>query len=103
MEDDVFSNTIKELVKEAAKDGIITPDEQEIINQVTVDGESFSMKLQMALEDGVITDEEVKELEDLKHLILERAETIAGLDGKHTEDEKNLIQKLSTFLTRYYT
>ena len=100
--EDLFAMTISKLMEEANKDGVITEDEMEIIKQVEVDADSYSLVLAEAEDDGVIDENEAKFLGDLKSLILERAETIAGLDDVISEDEKALLGKLSEILANHY-
>lgn len=102
MEEDLMDSTIKELMEVANKDGIVSSDELEIINQVKVDLDSYDLHLKEAQKDGFIDDEEMIVLEKLRNLIIERADIIASVDGKLAEDEKELLKSLKNFINKYY-
>ena len=74
----------------------------EIINQVKVDLDSYDLHLKEAQKDGFVDDEEMKVLETLRNLIIERADIIASVDGKLAEDEKILLKSLKSFINKYY-
>lgn len=97
-----MDSTIKELMEVANKDGIVSSDELEIINQVKVDLDSYDLHLKEAQKDGFIDDEEMIVLEKLRNLIIERADIIASVDGKLAEDEKELLKSLKNFINKYY-
>lgn len=96
--DDQLNLILKELIQVAKKDGVITEEEQEIISQVEFDSDYYDLMLSDALEDGIITEKENQFLHDIANSMLERAEVIAGVDGKLSDDEKRLIQKLSDII-----
>lgn len=102
MKEDLMDSTIKELMEVANKDGIVSSDELEIINQVKVDLDSYDLHLKEAQKDGFIDDEEMIVLEKLRNLIIERADIIASVDGKLAEDEKELLKSLKNFINKYY-
>ncbi len=97
-----MDTTIKELMEVASKDGIISSDELEIINQVKVDLDSYDLHLKEARKDGFVDEEELKVLETLRNLIFERADIIASVDGKLADDEKALLGSLKKFINKYY-
>ncbi len=101
--DALFNDTIKQLLSAAKKDGIITPEEMDIIEQVKIDAESYSLMLQEALSDGKLSKKEREKLNELKQMIVDRAELIAKLDGKFDDDEKELLKKLSEIISKRYT
>jgi len=101
-DNELFAMTIAKLLEEAEKDGVISEDEMEIIKQVEVDADSFTLVLSEAEDDGVIDEKEASQLNELKSLIMERAETIAGLDDVISEDEMALLSKLSEILANHY-
>jgi tellurite resistance protein len=89
-------------MKAAKHDGIITLEELDIIEQVKVDADSYETFLKEAFIDGVITDEEAKKLQELKQMIIDRAELIAKIDGSFDADEQILIKKLSEIISQLY-
>ena len=93
---------MNQLMEIAAKDGYVSSDEIEIIRQAEVDVDSYATVLKEALDDGKIDEKEKKFLDELKSLILERAETIAKLDDVVSPDEQDLLKKLSEILAAHY-
>ncbi|MDH5404428.1 MAG: hypothetical protein OEY49_18150 [Candidatus Heimdallarchaeota archaeon] len=102
-ESDILKETINELLEIANRDGIVTPEEKDIIKQVEIDADSYLVMLAEANDDGIISDEEKLRLQELKELIKDRADLIAGLDGKIEDDERRLLEKLTELLTKYYS
>ncbi len=102
MSDDLFKSTIKELLDIAEKDGVISSEEFELLEQVRVDADSYAVHLAEAKSDGIITAEEEERLSKLKQQILDRAEIVAKIDGHLSDDEKALLTTLKNFIkTRY--
>lgn len=98
----IFEITMKELWKVAMKDGIITPQERDILEQVQIDADSYALMLEECLQDGTITKEEAAKLDYLKNLITDRAYVTATIDGKVDRDEGNLIAKLAEVISIHY-
>ena len=98
----LFEMTIRELMEAANRDGIVTPEEFDIIEQVKVDADSYNLILQESLDDGKITPEEMENLNGLKQMIIERAELIAKIDGNFDDDEQILLKKLADILQNHY-
>jgi len=103
MDNELFTETIKTLMEVAEQDGIVTKEEKEIIEQVKFDSDVYQLMLNDAYDDDVITEKELENLKKLKELILSRAEVIASLDDIVSEDEQNLLTKLSEVLKHKYT
>ena len=97
-EENQLNVIIQELSNIANRDGLITDEEKEIISQVEFDSNFYELMLSDALEDGIITDEENEKLHDISQSMLQRAEIIANIDGKLSEDEKALIEKLTEII-----
>ena len=98
----IFETTMRELWKVASKDGIITPEEQDILEQVQIDADSYAVMLEECIRRGTITKEEASQLDYLKNLITDRAYVIATIDGKVDSDESNLIAKLAEVISIHY-
>jgi hypothetical protein len=90
------------LMEVANEDGFVSSDEIEIIKQAEVDVDSYTTVLKEALADGIIDEKEKTFLDELKSLIIERAETIATLDDVVSDDEKAMLSKLSEILAKHY-
>ncbi len=101
-DESMFELTIRELMNAAKNDGIITPEEKDIIDQVRIDADSYSLILKESLSDGLIDSKEAERLDDLKQMIIDRAELIAKVDGVLDKDEQMLIKKLSEILNNHY-
>lgn len=102
MDDKIFKETIKGLLDIAEMDGVITSEEMEILEQVRIDADSYSVNLAEAKSDGIITGEEAIKLERLKKMIIDRAEIVANIDGNLSKDEKDLLTTLKYFLDQKY-
>ncbi|MHA2032534.1 MAG: tellurite resistance TerB family protein [Candidatus Kariarchaeaceae archaeon] len=100
--EDIFELTIRSLINAAKNDGIITPEEKDIIDQVKIDADSYNTILKESLTDGVINESEVERLADLKQMIIDRAELIAEVDGFLDKDEQFLLKTLSEVLNNHY-
>ncbi|MHA2250283.1 MAG: tellurite resistance TerB family protein [Candidatus Kariarchaeaceae archaeon] len=98
----LFEQTMLDLMKAAKKDGIITPEELDIIEQVKIDADAYLVMLQEAFMDGVVTEAETEKLKELKQTILDRAELVAKVDGSFDEDEEQLLKKLSEIISKQY-
>jgi hypothetical protein len=98
----IFETTMKEMWNVAMKDGTITPEEKDILLQVQIDADAYSVMLQECMDDGIITKEEYEKLEFLKNQMLSRANLIAQIDDKVDEDEKALINKLVELVNIQY-
>lgn len=102
MTEDIFKETIASLLKIAERDGVITSEEFELLEQVRVDADSYSMNLIDAKSDGVITEEEATRLAKLRNQILERAQIVAEIDGVLSDDEKVILNTLKEFINKKY-
>lgn len=100
--EDLFTSTIASLMEKAKEDGIITPEEFELIEQVRLDAENYTSMLREATSDGIITDKEAQKLDELKKRILERAELVARIDGTLDDDEKQLLETLADVIKKKY-
>ncbi|RMG43245.1 MAG: TerB family tellurite resistance protein [Methanobacteriota archaeon] len=89
-------------MEKAKEDGIITPEEFELIEQVRLDAENYTSMLREATSDGIITDKEAQKLDELKKRILERAELVARIDGTLDDDEKQLLETLADVIKKKY-
>ncbi len=93
-----MTNLLRELLKEADKDGKITGDEKALISSITIDLATYNDALVQALEDNVIDQDEEAQLEAMKERILDNAYLVATIDQTITSDEKQLIEKLAAYL-----
>ncbi len=100
--EDLFTVTIASLMEKAKEDGVITPEEFELIEQVRLDAEKYTQMLNEATSDGILTNAESQKLEELKSKILERAEIVAKIDGKLDDDEKQLLETLANIIKQKY-
>ncbi|MDH5402065.1 MAG: TerB family tellurite resistance protein [Candidatus Heimdallarchaeota archaeon] len=98
----LLQSTLKELFKIARKDGVITEEENDIIDQIVIDTLEYSQMIDKAIEDGIIDDEETQELKKLKDQIIKNAEATALADGFYKDHEKELIKKLYDLLNSFY-
>ncbi|MCY3412312.1 MAG: hypothetical protein INQ03_11815 [Candidatus Heimdallarchaeota archaeon] len=102
MSEDLFKETIKKLLEVAEKDGVITSEEFEVLEQIRVDADSYAVNLEEAKSDGTIDDTESEKLSRLRDQILERAEIVANIDGTLSDDERALLNTLKEFINKKY-
>lgn len=93
-----FPETIRELLKIAHNDGLLTMDEFTLISNVNVGLSDYEKHLEKAMEDGVIDNVEKVILRELKMKIYEKANVLVNADGIITDDEKALLVALSKFV-----
>lgn len=89
---------LKAVVREAKKDGKVTQDEYNILQQLSLDVAEYTIALENAEEDGKIDPEEKKELLDLKDKLLQNAKAVANQDDIVTDEEAALLKKLAEIL-----
>ena len=93
-----MTNVIRDLLLEALKDGKLSEDEKGLINAVTVDLATYNTALELAYEDGIITEEEEELLDGIKEKILKKIHKISKIDNMVSEDERALIMKFASFM-----
>lgn len=101
-EKDILDITLNQLMEKAREDGLITDEENELIQQIKVDVETYTKILKESMKDGVISKEEGRKLQEFKQYIINSAENVAMRDGKISEAEKELIQRLSNLIITYF-
>jgi len=79
----------------------MSADETKLIAHAMRSAISFDWYLKEAKSDGIIDDMERQKLEDFRLKIYEAAKSMAEQDNKITEDESNLLKKLSEKLSEY--
>lgn len=82
----------------ALSDGKISAEERMILNSVNYDIDNLLDSLDLAFEDGVITEEEKLDLTGLIQRISNDAETTASFDEFLSRDEEYLIVRLKRSL-----
>ncbi len=84
---------LESLVKEAQSDGIISIEESELISRIQIDAREFEKTIAQAREKY-----KDKSIEDVYNIarkrIIESATNAAKLDGKITDDEQAIINRL---------
>lgn len=98
----LFESTMKDLWMVAMKDGTITEEERDILNQVRIDADEYSMILVECMEDDRISKIEFDKLELLKKQMIDRATITAKIDSNFTDDERALISKLTEIVSFKY-
>ena len=87
-------NALDKIIQKAKEDGIITEDEQRLIDTTKANIQAYQDLVELALEDGVITQEERNKLIDLEEKIMADAYETANEDQTITLEEANLIKIL---------
>lgn len=83
-----------QLTAVAYNDGIITQDEQSLLNQIMIDLQKYSEVLEIALEDGIITDDELVFLKEARLNLWSKANVVALQDAIISPDEQQILEKL---------
>ncbi len=96
-----FDDVVKALLKTAETDGKVSSEEMEIINQVKIDVNAYQNALDLALDDGILTTDELQILGKLKQNIMDRVYVVANIDGEIDADERSLIHRLADILAKY--
>jgi hypothetical protein len=98
----ILHDTITDLFRIAARDGIITETEKNIIDQVEIDVKKYGNALDFALKDDVIDKTEHDVLTILADEIVANAERTAMADGVYSRNERDLIVKLNKIIHTHY-
>ncbi len=90
------SNTdvYEQLLAKATEDGVISPEEQAILNQAKFDLDYYEKLLQLAVLDDIITSDESDQLKAARDKILKGAWVVADEDSVITKDEADLLNLL---------
>ncbi|MHA2097121.1 MAG: hypothetical protein ACW99A_00435 [Candidatus Kariarchaeaceae archaeon] len=88
------------LLRKANEDGIITNEEQAILDQVKMNVLDYEKLLSNALEDGIIDEDEAKQLRDSRAKMLELAWMAADTDAEINTDEAGLLNLLLNLLKK---
>lgn len=81
----------------ASADGKITSEEKALLDEIMEDLSDYRILVMDVLDDGVVTKDEEFEMDELKDSILRHINEIALADGYLSEDEKTLIETLTSF------
>ena len=98
----LLQTTIHELNTQAARDGLITQYERNIITQVEYDAKRYIIAFEQASEDGVIDKNEKISLNRLIDEMKNNAEMIALSDNILSRNEKDLLLKLKKIIKYHY-
>ncbi len=89
--DKLVARVMKNIIETAANDGIITEEEQRLINELDFSLKIFKDQLNLVLLDGRINDEEKETLLKLKDIIINNALEIADENDEISPDEMDLL------------
>lgn len=89
------------LLKKAKEDGIITSEEQAILDHVELEIEKYEKMVEEAMEDNVITEEESNQLKKQRSIMLEGAWVTADEDSVISQDEARLLNLLLKLLKKF--
>ena len=101
MIDKTLGNLLELLRKQALQDGVITPDEDNIIASVTWNLAKLIEVVEKAEEDGIITSEESEEIDFFLAQIKRDPEILAKKDGVVTKDEAELLKIISKIIENF--
>jgi len=90
---------LKDLIAIAKKDNILSSEERKLIDRISRNLRKYEDAVNMALEDGVITSEELKSLLHMQKRIVEDVTRKAEkMTDKVTEDEKIILARLLEYI-----
>lgn len=90
--DAVTAKIMMKLIETAAKDGIITKEEQEVLDSIDNSLVFYKQALDAAEADGMITLQEQKRLEKIRDIVISTARIIAQeSESQIDNDELNLL------------
>ncbi len=95
-----ISPMLLEIVKKAQEDAHITPEEAELISRIQVDIEALEAEITEAYHQGD-EDAPINIYKEKKSWVLENARKIALKDGRISEDEQAILDKLFEKLEEY--
>lgn len=93
-----MTNVVRDLMKEALKDGKITNEEEKLINSISVSLSDYYDALSGALDDKIITKDEEKVLDILKEKMIKEVHSISLEDEVLSADERAIIKKFAGFI-----
>ena len=91
----ILERLFYEVVKIAKEDNIVSSEEQEILQKTKENIDKFKQLYTSAIEDKIITQEELKGLEIAYKKIYSESEATALKDEVLTKDEVKLISKIA--------
>ncbi|MCY3410104.1 MAG: hypothetical protein INQ03_00575 [Candidatus Heimdallarchaeota archaeon] len=83
-----------ELLEMAMKDGVISDKEKKILDTIKIEGREYDDYLKKSKEDGIIDEEELTKLSDLKYKLLQKSFHSAVENRKVAEDAEKLLTLL---------
>lgn len=89
--DQMKAQAMKQIIEVAAIDGIITDEEKKLIDLAEISLNILHTELKFALEDGIITADELDRLHDIKDRILNLSVDVAKDDLIISKDEMALL------------
>ncbi|MHA2172897.1 MAG: hypothetical protein ACXAB7_23795 [Candidatus Kariarchaeaceae archaeon] len=93
-----IADIYEQLLAKATEDGVISPEEQAILNQAKFDLDYYEKLLQLAVLDDIITSDESNQLKVARNKILKGAWVVADEDAVITKDEAELLNLLLKIL-----
>ncbi|MHA2504687.1 MAG: hypothetical protein ACXAE3_17680 [Candidatus Kariarchaeaceae archaeon] len=89
--DKILAKAMMYLIETAAKDGVITQEEVDLIDTFEVSLKKYEGALREAYADGIITLDEENRLHSIKDYIIEGGKLMADLADGISKDEMNLL------------
>ncbi|MCH8906272.1 MAG: hypothetical protein IH840_04205, partial [Candidatus Heimdallarchaeota archaeon] len=89
--DKILAEAMMHMLQTAARDGVITDEEAEIVDKIEYSLRFFRQMLVDAMADGVITQEEQDSLIRMKDKMIEEGYNVAEASSDVSKDELNLL------------
>jgi tellurite resistance protein len=85
---------INRIIEVAESDSVFSEEEDILVRKIIAHSQDYISELKKALEDGTITPDEQKRIQNASDKILKEAQELAEADGEVTTDEQKIINSL---------
>lgn len=86
----------KEMLNQSLMDGVITKDEHALLDNIRENYGIYEEHFKLAMEDGIISDEETDDLRRMRKEIYKKALETAFHDSVITDDELKILETLKS-------
>jgi hypothetical protein len=91
---------LNQILKIVLNDGKISKEERLLVDNIARNIKQYDNAVQNALQDAILTKDEMNVLLNLYNKIIADAEFIANKDAYISQDEKNILDKLIEYLKK---
>ncbi|MCH8908838.1 MAG: hypothetical protein IH840_17265 [Candidatus Heimdallarchaeota archaeon] len=95
-----ITEVYNKILQKAKEDGVITDEEQAILDRLKLDVDKYKEMLKKAKADNIITEGEARELQELRAKMIDRAYHTADQDSVIDSDEASILNLLLKLLRK---